>query len=56
MARLGLAPLDFAGASLFEALFRARMCLQLGHFLLVCPDQALEAWSQAAVEQGLPCP
>jgi hypothetical protein len=27
-------PLDFSGASLAEALLRARMCLQLGHFLL----------------------
>jgi hypothetical protein len=33
--RLGLVPLDFAGASFCEALFRARMGLQLGHFLLV---------------------
>ena len=31
MARLGLVPLDFAGASLAEALFRARMGFQLGH-------------------------
>jgi len=35
MARLGLVPLDFAGTSLAEALFRARMGFQLGHFLLV---------------------
>ena len=31
MARLGLVPLDFAGTSLAEALFRARMGFQLGH-------------------------
>ena len=30
--RLRLAPLDLAGASLAEALLRARMGLQLGHF------------------------
>jgi hypothetical protein len=36
MARLGLATRDFAGASLFEALFRARMGFQLGHCLLFC--------------------
>ena len=34
VARLGLAPLDFAGASFLEALGRARMGLQLGHCLL----------------------
>ena len=32
--RLRLSPLDFAGASLAEALGRARMGLQLGHCLL----------------------
>ena len=32
--RLRLTPLDFAGASLAEALGRARMGFQLGHFLL----------------------
>jgi hypothetical protein len=31
MAHFRLAALDFAGASLLEALFRARMCFQLGH-------------------------
>src|SRR5664279_4316514 len=34
VTRLRLATLDFAGASLAEALLRARMGLQLGHFLL----------------------
>ena len=34
MTRLRLAPLDLAGTSLAEALLRARMGLQLGHFLL----------------------
>jgi hypothetical protein len=33
--RLRLAPLDFAGASLAEALGRACMGLQLRHFLLL---------------------
>jgi hypothetical protein len=55
MARLGLVPLDFAGTGLTEALFRARMGFQLGHFLLVF-------WtgfgnpSPWLAEQGLPCP
>ena len=34
VARLGLVPLDLAGASLAEALLRARMGFQLGHCLL----------------------
>jgi len=33
MAHLGLAPLDLAGAGLFEALGRAAVCLQFGHGL-----------------------
>ena len=34
MPRLRLVPDDFAGTSLFEALGRALMGFQLGHFLL----------------------
>jgi hypothetical protein len=55
MARLGLVPLDFAGTSLAEALFRARMGFQLGHFLLVF-GQGLVTQAHGLAEQGLPCP
>jgi hypothetical protein len=37
--RLRLVPLDFAGSSLAEALLRARMGLQLRHFLLVLAEE-----------------
>jgi len=52
--RLRLAPLDFAGASLAEALGRARMGLQLGHFLLVL-DRRLSSGHMAR-ETRLPLP
>jgi hypothetical protein len=47
-------PLDFAGTSLAEALFRARMGLQLGHFLLVL--DGLDWPGHKARETGLPLP
>ncbi len=52
--RLRLAPLDLAGASLAEALGRARMGLQLGHFLLVWPERF--SLSRSPVRQDFPCP
>jgi uncharacterized membrane protein YtjA (UPF0391 family) len=56
--RLRLAPLDFAGASLAEALGRARMCFQLGHFLLVVflVLEEIRFSLQVALAQGLPVP
>lgn len=48
-----MAPLDFAGASLLEALGRARMGLQLGHLLLF--DLVLaDAQGAARADRGFP--
>ena len=51
--RLRVAPLDFAGASLLEALGRARMGLQLGHFLLLYLVLA-EAHSPTMADRDFP--
>ena|SRR5580698_2916185 len=57
--RLRLSPLDFAGASFAEALGRARMGLQLGHFLLFVPwsgpNLAWLLW-RGALEAGVSPP
>src|SRR6516225_6456504 len=57
MAHLRLAPLDFASASLLEALLRARMCLQLGHFSSLCKGSAAaKPCAIGPLRQGLPRP
>ena len=56
MAHLGLATLDFAGASLAEALLRARMSLQLGHFFLDLDRPSCRSPEIASREQEFPCP
>jgi len=59
MAHLGLAPLDLAGAGLFEALGRAAVCLHFGHGLpMVCRwfgdiRQYTGGWAAGATQGAL---
>src|SRR5208337_4703714 len=55
VTRLRLAPLDLAGASLAEALLRARMGLQLGHCFLVSAMTVAIA-ANLALKTGTPLP